>query len=69
MNNEFYPDLLRKREMLKQDDESEQQNEGEQGLQIQSKGKISFANNTFNNCILIFNFRGPEDKEADENGI
>lgn len=63
MNKEFYLDLFRKKEILKQDDESEE------GLQIQSKGKINFSNNVFNHCILIFNFRGPEDKEDDNDGF
>lgn len=63
MNKDFYPDLFRKREMLKQDDESEE------GLQVQGKGKISFSHNVFNNCILIFNFRGPEEREDDNDGI
>jgi len=63
MNREFYPDVLKRKDI--QGTEPEQQKK-----QLQPSGgrKAVFTNNTFNNCIFIFNFKGPEDNEevADE---
>lgn len=60
MNRNFYPDLIKNKPLAEQDDEEK--------LPKKIKGSAIFANNTFNNCIFIFNFAGPEDRE-DEDGF